>query len=434
MASDIKPPFLKGAKLNNLKCIDVSYMGYGVLKYNDFTIFTRNTITDEVVDEIVSKVYKNYAIAKLDKVIKKSKYRVEPLDCNYLELNNTRYLTVDYKHQIEIKKKQLKKLFGYDIEILKADNQYYYRNKSEFFYFNKSLNKYNEDNELIPINECIITDKRINKLLPIVLEALNNNTRANISSVIFRVSDLNNEIMIIFVSKDINKYQQRVSNEIVGYSKDVSSIILNIGKSDNYLFNDKEIILHNKDYIMDTIKNKQFKVSSKSFYQVNNKQTEKLYQSVLDLGDFNKDDNVADLYCGVGTIGIILSDYVNYVVGVEVLKAAVDLAVDNINLNEVNNIEIINHDLNENIEILDNINKVVVDPPRSGLSNTLINNIIKSNIKDIIYVSCNPKTLKRDLDIFTSNGYKVLNHVAVDMFVNTHHVESCVRLSQIHIK
>ncbi len=176
--------------------------------------------------------------------------------------------------------------------------------------------------------------------------------------------------------------------------------------------------------------NKEFKITSKSFYQINEEQTKKLYQTIIDFGEFKDNDNIADLYCGVGTIGIILSDYVKSVVGVEVVADAVRAAKDNIELNDISNYQVFEHDLDQDLSILEGINTVVVDPPRNGLSKLLIENIAKSQVKNVIYVSCNPYTQKRDLDIFTQLGFKLDKVSAVDMFINTHHVETVCLLSR----
>lgn len=234
--------------------------------------------------------------------------------------------------------------------------------------------------------------------------------------------------MIILVSEVDNYFALKIAQEIVGYSSKVKSVILNTGQSNNYLFNESEKILYGENYLIDKIFNKLFKITSKSFYQINLSQTHKLYQSVIDFGDFTKEDNILDLYCGVGSIGIILSDYVNHVLGVEVMEEAVVSAKENIKLNEVNNVDIIKQDLNEKLEIASNIDCIVVDPPRSGLNKTVIKSIVDSQTNKLIYVSCNPITQKRDINKLMMADFKIMKHQAVDMFVNTQHIESVILL------
>ena len=424
-------PFFKGEVVKNLKCIDVSNLGYGVFKVDNYTIFARNVIVDEVCDLEIVEVKKKFSIARVTKLIETSSYRNDKyLDYSH-KYNNTRYLDFDYPMQVKIKENQMSKLFNQEVSLTQADNLYHYRNKSEFIYQNEVLNMYNDKKELTPVTSCLLAHDEINNVLAPTVEALNNNKRANISNVIFRYSRFEHKIMIILVSESENRHQLKIAQEIVGYSDKVKSVILNVGDSSNYLFNDKEIVLYGSEYLIDTLFNKQFKLTSKSFYQINYAQTLKLYQTVIDFADFKKSDNVADLYCGVGTIGIIVSDYVNHVLGVEVVSDAVKAAQENINLNEKNNVDIIEHDLNEDFSILEDIDVAIVDPPRSGLSKKMIENLVKSEVSKIVYVSCDPYTQKRDLNIFESNGYKLEKIKAVDMFVHTHHVETVVLMSRV---
>lgn len=423
-------PFFKGQIINNVKCIDLSSQGYGVVKVDGFTIFVRSLFENEVADIRVDSVFKNYAIASVLKLIEESEFR----ESNFCTLSNRcnafKYHDLSYTGQIKIKEKQMSKLFNQDVEVIKADKSTHYRNKSEFFYHNDKFNTYDHNKKLVKVSECLVSRKEINDLLPIVLEAINNNKKANIKSVIFRYSEFEDKLMLIFVSESENRYHLKIAQEIIGYSNKVKSIILNTGKSDNYLFNNDEKVLYGESYLIDTIFRKKFKITSKSFYQINQKQTENLYKTAIEFADLKPSDNVADLYCGVGTIGIIVSDYVNHVLGIEVVSDAVEAARDNINLNDISNYEVIEHDLNEDIDVLENIDVAIVDPPRNGLSKSIIDNLSLSNINKIVYVSCNPYTQKRDLDIFIEKGYKLEKITAVDMFANTEHVESVILLTK----
>lgn len=389
-------PFFKGQKIDSALCHDVSNRGYGVFRHDDFVIFAQGVIDGEIANLEITDVKKNFAIAKVTKLIKQSKHRIKPL-LNYKKtLGGARYEAFTYDAQIKIKEKQMSDLFERDVTVLASECPYHYRNKSEFFYANESLNMYSETNQLIPITSLNLAHPKINEMIAPVTEAINNNKRANVSSVVFRYSQHEDKLMIILVSESENKYHLKIAQEIVGFNNNVKSVILNYGSSKNYLFNDDEKLLYGKDYLIDVLFNKQFKITSKSFYQVNQSQTEKLYETAIDFANFKATDNVADLYCGVGTIGIIISDYVNHVLGVEVVSEAVMAAKDNINLNDIHNYDVIEHDLNEDISILENIDVAIVDPPRNGLSPIMINNLCQSDVHRIVYISCNPYTQKRD--------------------------------------
>lgn len=421
-------PFFKGEVVKGVECVDISNMGFGVLKPKNFTVFALGLIVGEIADIKIKQLNKNFAIADVVSISKQSRDRIIPKCAYSADCNGCKYQHMTYPAQIKIKEKQLKDLFGYTIKVLPSDDQFYYRNKNSITIENNNYNMYDEDNQLVPIKQCIIAHKEINELMPYVLEAINNNYKAMIKEVVFRYSEYQDSIMIILVSEIDNYFALKIAQEIVGYSNKVKSVILNVGESKNYLFNEDEKVLYGDDYLIDKIFNKLFKITSKSFYQVNLGQTHKMYQTVIDFGEFDNKDNILDLYCGVGSIGIILSDYVNHVLGVEVLDESVTSARENIELNDINNVEIIQQDLKDNLEIEDNIDCIIVDPPRSGLSKIVINNISKSNVNKLIYVSCNPITQKRDIDKLSQSGYTIIKHQAVDMFVNTQHVESVVLL------
>ena len=424
-------PFFKGQIINNAECVDISNMGYGVLKPNNFTVFAKGLIVGEFADVQIQSIAKNFAIAKVVNIYNKSKDRITHKNLDEINSNNAKYLHMSYKKQIEVKENQLEALFGYKVKVKQAKNQFNYRNKVSFNISNGQYNVYGDNNKLVPVKQSILSHNEINKIMPIVLEAINNNKKAMISGIIFRYSEYQKSIMIILVSKKDNYYADKIAQEIIGYSNKVKSVILNVGDSRNYLFNENERLLYGEDYIMDKILNKLFKITSKSFYQVNNSQTKVLYETIIEFGQFTLNDNILDLYCGVGSIALSISDYVNHVLGVELLDEAVDSAKQNVELNNVSNVEIIKHDLNDKLVIEDNIDCIIVDPPRSGLSKQLIQDISNSPINKMIYVSCDPISLKRDLDLLYKSDFVVKKHVAVDMFVNTEHVETVVLMSRL---
>lgn len=429
MRSNHSSPFFKGSIIKKIECSDITDLGYGVLKKDSYTIFARNILIGEVVDVQLIDVKKKFSIGKVIKHYNSSKDRVNPLCPFAKDCNGCKYQFMDYESQVRLKSEQLSKLFEREVEVIGAQNPNYYRNKIEFIYEDESLNMMGEQNKKVPIDSCKIAHQRINDLLNPLLESLNNNKHAKISNVILRYSKLEDAYMIIFVSKELNKYQERIAQEIVGYDSRVKSVILSHGDSTNYLFNEQEILLYGEEYLIDRLMDKDFKVSSKSFYQINQEQTKVLYQTAIDFAQFSSDDNIADLYCGVGTIGIIASDYVNHVLGVETVSDAVEAARDNVLLNEISNVDIIEHDLNEDFDILEGIDVAIVDPPRSGLSINIIDNLIQSNIPKIVYIACDPRTQYRDVKLFEAAGYKLEAIKGVDMFAMTHHVESIVLMT-----
>ena len=418
------PPFFKNQKIKKVKAIDISTQGFAVVKKDNFVIFTKALMLNEIADIKIIKVYKNHAIAQVEKLHKKSNFRQTPLCPYFQDCNGCKYQHIEYKRQIEIKDKQLESLFGYKVKVTAADDEYYYRNKSTFTISSNDFNMYDILNNKVKVKQCPIANKEINNLMPTVLLIINEYPNHQIKSITFRYSKYKDSIMLIFTSEKESEIINTIAQKIIEESNKVVSIVLSIGKSSNYLFNEKEKIVVGKNIIQDKICNKVFNITSKAFYQINNQQTEKLYNKILEFKQFEKSDNVLDLYCGVGSIGIIISDYVNSVLGLEINKDAVASAQKNIRLNKASNVKVIKHDLRKEIKVDNKISTIIVDPPRSGLSQKTIKAIVESKIESLIYISCNPKTQKRDIDTLKSKNFKVIKHEAVDMFVNTEHVES----------
>ena len=195
---------------------------------------------------------------------------------------------------------------------------------------------------------------------------------------------------------------------------------------------DKEKILFGRDYIYDIYDGIKVKISLKSFYQVNYHQMLKLYEKVRELADIDNNDEILDLYCGIGTISLYLARSAKKVTGVEIVKQAVDNAIENSKLNDINNTNFILADASKDMdEYIKGKDIVIVDPPRKGLSKQLIDSLINNNVKKIVYVSCNPATLYRDLELF-KDYYNIGDIQPVDMFPNTTHVETIVRMDRKH--
>jgi 23S rRNA (uracil1939-C5)-methyltransferase len=232
--------------------------------------------------------------------------------------------------------------------------------------------------------------------------------------------------MVILVST-INylPYKNEIIQKLLNRYPNISSVILNVNKlATPNVLTDEFVVLHGDDYLEEELCGLKFKLGVTSFFQVNNEQTEKLYQKVKELGFFKPTDNVIDAYCGIGTISLMLAETCHHVYGVEVVEEAIKNALDNAKLNNINNVTF-KAGLAENIveEWKNKANALVVDPPRKGIDEKLINTILNANFEKIVYVSCNPTTLARDIRLL-KDMYKVKYVQPVDMFPHTHHVET----------
>ena len=242
-------------------------------------------------------------------------------------------------------------------------------------------------------------------------------------------------MVVLVLASPILPSKNNFVKAILKLNPEISTIVLNINdKKTSMVLGDSERVLYGKGYIYDYLCGKKFKISSKSFYQVNPVTTEFLYNKAIELAQLNKDECVIDAYCGIGTIGIIASDHAKKVIGVESNKDAVRDAITNAKLNQVKNIQFYNQDAGIFMKQLaaqkESIDVVLMDPPRVGSDKNFLDAVITLKPKKVVYISCNPETLARDLEYLTKNGYKAKEAWPYDMFPFTGHVETCVLLTK----
>lgn len=377
----------------------------GICRVNDKVTFVSNTLPNEVVDIRITNSKKSINEAKVISYIEKSNDRVKSI-CPYSDICggcDTSYIKYDkcLEYKKDIVKDIMKRYAGIEVNpnIIFDNNIYKYRNKISLKVKNNKLALVKDGtNELVSISKCLLVNDNINK----VIELLNSINLDKVFEVIIKGT---NEIMVI-INGNINK------ELLINTLKDnVKSIVLN----DN--------VIYGSDYININVGKYTYAVYPKSFFQINTNMIEKLYDKVKESA--GKNNSLLDLYCGAGTIGIYLSDNFKSVHGIEVNSDAVEGAKLNKKINNINNISFECKKANE----INNLNYdvVVVDPPRAGLDNTTIKKLLDSNIKRIVYVSCNPLTLARDINIL-KDKYNVEDMTLFDMFPNTKHVESVVSL------
>lgn len=389
----------------------LDHQGRGITKVNNITTFVPNSLIDEIVDIDIIEQKKNYNIGKVNRYIEKSANRIEPI-CKYFNLcGGCDLMHMSYKNQLLFKQNKIKNIIdrytNIDSNVVKEILYFtdlYYRNKVVFkvdknigFYDKKSYN-------IVPIDKCLISSKKINYLLKIIRTC----NLDNIKQIMIRTNEVDSLVVI---------YTNKISSEIINKLKNECSIIR---------YDKKYEIISGKGYIEDKIGDYKFIISPDSFYQVNKDTVKLLYDKVLEYLNPSKEESVLDLYSGTGTIGIYISKYVKNVLSIEINKFANEDALRNKKLNNVNNIKFICDDVSNEIDKIKNIDSIIVDPPRSGLDNKTINYLKKIKSRKIIYVSCDPMTLARDLEKL-SEVYNVAEITPVDMFPNTSHVE-CVSL------
>ena len=388
-----------------MEIVKYDHNGRGIGYLNNKIVFVSNTIIGEDVEVKIIEDKKNYSVGEVINYNKKSDLRVNNL-CPYFNIcGGCDIMHLPYLEQLKFKQNKIKeiinKFYGEDIIIkdIIYDKEYYYRNKVSLKVNNKVGYFKKNSHDIVNIDKCILLDEDINK----VIEILNKIDLKSNKNIIIRRNT--SGLMIIFESP--------INYDLI---KDyVSSIYLN----------DKKIY---GDILYEEMNGLKFIISPNSFFQVNKYNTINLYNKILDYCDLKGDETVLDLYCGTGTIGSFVSLKCKKVIGIEINESSIKDANINKEINKLNNINFICGDSGKILKDnkYKNIDIVVVDPPRSGLSDLSIDEILNINPKKIVYTSCDPVTLARDLKKL-SEKYKVMELTPVDMFPHTYHVESvCV--------
>ena len=435
-----------------VEIIDNGFEGEGIAKIDGFTIFIPNTIKGEKVKILIVKVLKSHAFGKVLEIIEPSKYRKDP-DCEtYKRCGGCDLRHVKYEETLKMKQNAVQSLVNKTLknkikveETVGMENPLYYRNKAQY-----PVGLDNEENpvigvfanrthEIIPIKECLIQNKESQELARFVLEFIKKNKisvydektcKGLIRHIVTKVGLKSNEVMLVLVinGKEFPKEDELVK-EVLEKFPNVKSIVKNINnRNTNVIMGKENINLYGDGYIKDILGNYIFKISPLSFYQVNPVQAEKLYNIGVEAAGISKDDIVFDLYCGIGTISIFMAKYAKKVYGIEIVEEAVKDARENAKINKIDNTEFIAGDVEEVLDDLINNKKVIpdiimVDPPRKGLDNKSVENILKVSPKKMVYISCNPATLVRDLAKLEEK-YEIKMIKPVDMFPFSKHVES----------
>lgn len=389
--------------------------GSGITRIDGMLVFVQGALPDEEVQIQITEIKKNYARAKLIIINKQSDNRINASCPYYDKCGGCQIMHQSYESQLLFKENKIKELFkrALDINNIKFNNiiydkQFNYRNKVVFHGVDNNLGFYLErTNTLLPVENCLLIDNDIEEVYAIIKNYISENKNEIIEELMIRKTSLK-EVMIS-INGNI-KY-----NSLVKLLPDyVKSIYLN---NQN---------VYGTITIREKINNFKFDILPQAFFQVNYNIMNKLYGIIVSYYMKNKCKNILDLYCGTGTIGILVSPYVDSVVGVEVVEDAVKSANMNKKLNNLNNIEFKLGKVEKYINSFSNIDSIIVDPPRSGLDNLTIDTILKIKPKSIIYTSCDPVTLVRDINKLKIE-YTVSEVNIVDMFPNTYHVETvCV--------
>lgn len=444
----------------SLEITDINNLGCGIGRYTDGrVVFVKGAVTGDTVEARIIKVNKSYAVAKMEKLVKASPYRLAGEFCAApLSCGGCVYRHIIYEHELALKQEYVKNAFikvGLkDVNVLstyRTGRMAGYRNKAQFpvgqnkngvfagFYATKTHN-------IVPISSCRIQNEGF---APIVEAVCRFATERRISAydeasgsgilrhIYLRTGEKTGQIMLCLV---INAQKLPYSSELVEMIREkfpsVTGILLNVNtRNTNVVLGDRFITLWGNDYIEDELCGLRFRISPQSFYQVNRDCAELLYREAEKRAELKGDEVLMDLYCGTGTIGLTMAKKVKKLVGIEIVEQAVECAKENAELNKIDNAEFFCADASNAQAILkcaggERPDAVIIDPPEKGSTRELVECLASLEVPKIVYVSCNPDTLARDCVWFAEAGYEIGNVLPVDMFSRTGHVESVVCLKR----
>jgi 23S rRNA (uracil1939-C5)-methyltransferase len=437
----------------DVEFIDMTHDGMGVCKVDGFPLFVKHALKGEKAKIKVVKINANFGFGRLIEITQKSPFRKEPFCDHFNECGGCNIMHMDYQMQLDFKKyrtsETLRKLGRIETTVKDTVgmlNPYYYRNKAVIPFGEENgkmiagLYK-SRSHDIIDMRKCYIIPKVTtdivkflkNLFIELNIPAYNEKYGTGvIRHVIIRNSNYYDDISVTIVTltpklpkKDI------IVKKLVSRYKRVVSVIHNVNPNNtNVVLGSKSKVLFGDDFIRDEINGIVFKISHRSFYQVNPAQTEELYRKAIEYADVSPKDIVIDAYCGIGTIGLSIAREVKTVLGVEVVKQAIEDAKMNAEVNNIKNAKFVAGKAEEVIKSWSNydVDTIFIDPPRKGCEKDFIDTIIEMKIPKVVYVSCNVATLARDLNVLQASGYEVLEVTPFDMFPQTSHIEAVAKV------
>ncbi|TXC85748.1 23S rRNA (uracil(1939)-C(5))-methyltransferase RlmD [Metabacillus litoralis] len=437
---------------------DLTHEGAGVAKIEGFPIFVENALPDEKAKIKVIGIKKGFAFGKLIEIYEESKNRIEAPCPIYSQCGGCQLQHVSYEGQLDFKRKQVEQVLArigkLDLTKVKVHqtlgmkDPWNYRNKAQVpvgeregglvagFYQKRS-------HDIIDMERCLIQQAENDEIVQYVkticeeygIRAYNEEKHKGwLRHIMVRYGLVTKELMVVFVTKTADfPHKNEILSKITEQFPQIKSVVQNINnKRTNVIFGDDTKVLWGEEYIYDKIGDIKFAISARSFYQVNPEQTNVLYDKALEYAKLTGEESVIDAYCGIGTISLFLAQKAKKVFGVEIVPEAIEDAKRNAELNGIENAEFAVGEaevvIPEWYKQGNTADVIVVDPPRKGCDEALLKTILDMKPKRVVYVSCNPGTLARDLQLLEQGGYETVEVQPVDMFPHTTHVECVAQL------
>lgn len=437
--------------------VDIGQGGVGIGKYDGFTVFVDGGLINDRIKVRINKSKKNYAVGDIVEIIEESPFRVKrKCSDNLKDCGGCQIQELDYQKQLDIKTNEVKQVISRigkleDVVIhdtLGMEEPVRYRNKAQFpiqkvnnnpligFYKKKS-------HDIIPTDKCIIQHEINDKIMKIIKTYINaykvsvydEKTHTGVlRHLVTKVGFTTNEVMVVLVANGKKlPYLKELASVLEENVPGFKTLVVNVNREKtNVILGRENIVVYGDGKINDYIGELVFEISPLSFFQVNPVQTEVLYNKALEYADLKENDTVFDIYCGIGSISLFLAQKATKVYGIEIVEDAIKDAKINAKLNNLNNVEFYVGKAEEVVPKMysegKTANVVVVDPPRKGCDEKVLDTIVSMKPDRVVYVSCNPSTLARDLAYLDERGYKCVEIQPVDMFPHTMHVECCAKI------
>ncbi|MFH1540673.1 MAG: 23S rRNA (uracil(1939)-C(5))-methyltransferase RlmD [Elusimicrobiota bacterium] len=426
--------------------------GDGIGKYNNIVVMVQYSVPGDKLLVSITEAKKNYARAKIISIISPSTYRISspcpshftPCTSSHFYCGGCNLQMVNYKNQLELKTAIVQDFFDLKInEMIPAANQFNYRNKIQMPIGGKPCNIimgffHPQSHHIVDIKNCFLQSEKANEIILVLrnlineykIQPYNEDKRSGVlRHIILRQSFMLGKFMIIFVSKtNFIPYMREIVEKITKKFPEVVSIYQNINyEKTNVILGNKNFKLFGRDTIKEKIGETIFEISPSSFFQINTLQTVKLYEVIKNFCQFDGNEKVIDVYSGCGGISLFLASHCKKITGIEEVSSAVSDAVKNAKINSIKNVFFMQGNADYILGKIDFSDIIIVDPPRSGCSQTVLNSVLKIHPQKIIYTSCNPATLARDIKIL-SQKYKLVEIQPVDMFPQTAHIECVTHL------
>lgn len=439
---------------------DMTVEGAGVGHIDGAAVFVDNSVVGDHLEIIIIKAAKNYFVGKINKILNPSKLRIENDCASFPRCGGCAFRNISYQSECEIKQKRvldcIKRIAKNNTipnDIVGCENIASYRNKAQYkFALDRDGNIQigffaRHSHRVIDCENCLLQPKEFEKIVKIVRNYAENNTvsvydeatgKGLLRQLYIRKGFATNEIMVCLVINGNRLYNgEDLVSELTQNIPEIASIVVNINRDKtNVILGDECQTLYGKDTITDILCGVKFSLSPHSFYQVNPIQAEKLFKKAEEYADFKGGETVLDLYCGVGAVGLCTAKNAGKLIGVEIIPQAVENAKQNALANGIDNAEFICADATTAAEMLANRgitpDVVMIDPPRKGCTPELISTVTEDmNPKRVVYISCDPATLARDIAIFEEKGYTLKEVTPFDLFPRTPHVETVCLMSRV---